>query len=96
MQKHTAFRTIASGISTPGKFYCPALTIISWCKLKAMHSLPISEQRLKRLGVHVDRIDRSTIEQAAREQRVRDLACQHAAQRGYDGPTPLICPDTSA
>ncbi|RBW63037.1 hypothetical protein [Ruegeria sp. A3M17] len=55
--------------------------------------LDLRDQRLERLGVQVDRIDRSTIERAAREQRVHDRARKHAAQRGYDGPEPLICPD---
>ncbi|MCA0905154.1 hypothetical protein LCM27_01945 [Ruegeria marisrubri] len=60
-----------------------------WTKLKALRGQPISDQRLERLGIEVDKIDRDAIERAAQSQRIRDRTRAHAQRCGYTGPTPL-------
>lgn len=86
------FDALTNAVSDP-KSYHPLIAVAAWCKLKALRGQPVSDQQLDRLGVQVDRIDRETIERAAREKRVRDKIRACAAQRG---PAPLICPDAIA
>lgn len=84
-----AFRTLARVIATDDRSHHPLVAVAVWCKAKALRGQPISDQRLERLGVQVDKIDRAAIENAARAQRIRDRVQAHAQRCGYDGPTPL-------
>ncbi len=91
-----ALRVLADRITDPAQAYHPIVAVAAWCKLKYLHGQPISDQRLERLGVEVQTLDRSAIEQAEREQRIRTKAREKARRMGQFGPVPLILPDAIA
>ena len=89
----SAFNTLAATISAPDKIYHPTLAVAAWCRIKHLHGKPICDQRLERLGVEVQTLDRSVIERAEQEIRIREKAREAAARRGGAGRAPLILTD---
>lgn len=72
----TRFNVLTNAASD-SQSYHPLITVAAWCKLKALHGQPVSDQQLDRLQA----------------ERIRNKVRDHAALIGQTRPAPLILID---